>query len=160
MNGVPSANLIAIGLLNKMCASAEGSVAEKTAEKTPEVAAPLPVAVEPTPVTTEQANATEQTGICKGLNLENTAEQGECLDRKFAQSDQQLNETYKQLMAGLDDVRKVALKKEQIAWIKDKETKCAQAGKEVEGGTLEPVVIADCKVQTTEQRLAYLKAFK
>lgn len=31
MNGVPSANLIAIGLLNKMCASAEGNVAEKTA---------------------------------------------------------------------------------------------------------------------------------
>lgn len=31
MNGVPSANLIAISLLNKMCASAEGNVAEKTA---------------------------------------------------------------------------------------------------------------------------------
>lgn len=36
MNGVPSANLIALGLLNKMCASAEGSVAKNMAESAPE----------------------------------------------------------------------------------------------------------------------------
>lgn len=107
-----------------------------------------------------EVNSTEQSDICDGLNMENTNEQNECLSRKFTQSDRQLNETYKQLMATLDDTRKTALKKEQIAWIKVKEAKCIQAGKEFEGGSMETTAIEDCKVQETEQRLAYLRSYK
>jgi uncharacterized protein YecT (DUF1311 family) len=63
-------------------------------------------------------------------------------------------------MSRLDASRKAALKKEQVAWIKEKESKCAKAGKEAEGGSLEAVMIKDCFVQETEQRLTYLKSFK
>ena len=104
--------------------------------------------------------AVEQSGICKGLDLSITAEQLECLDRKYSAADKELNILYKQKMAGLDESKKSALKKEQIAWIKEKESKCAQAGKEMEGGTLETVMIKDCTVQMTEQRVAFLKSIK
>jgi len=51
MNGVPSATLIAIGLMEKMCASAKSSVEPKTAEKAPETATPaVPAPVVPVPV--------------------------------------------------------------------------------------------------------------
>ena len=108
----------------------------------------------------EQANAVEQSGPCKGLDLAITAEQLECLDKKFTIADGQLNDAYKQLMATRDEATKATLKKEQIAWIKDKERTCAQAGKEVEGGSMEAVLISDCKVQMTEKRVAYLKNYK
>ena len=108
----------------------------------------------------EQKSVVEQTGVCKGLDLTVTADQIECLNRQFTSADKQLNETYKQLMATLDDSRKSALKKEQVAWVKEKVSKCNQAGKEFEGGTMETVLVADCEVEMTEKRLAYLKNFQ
>jgi uncharacterized protein YecT (DUF1311 family) len=108
----------------------------------------------------EQESVVEQTGVCKDLDLAVTADQIECLNRKFTSADKQLNETYKQLMATLDDSRKSALKKEQVAWIKEKVSKCNQAGKEFEGGTMETVLVSDCEVEMTEKRIAYLKNFR
>jgi uncharacterized protein YecT (DUF1311 family) len=107
-----------------------------------------------------QSSSVEQSGLCKGLDLSITAEQIDCLERKYSAADKELNDIYKQTMSKLDGSRRTALKKEQIAWIKEKETKCAQAGKEMEGGTLETVMIKDCFVQMTEQRVTYLKNFK
>ena len=108
----------------------------------------------------DQSSSVEQSNICKGLDLSITSEQIECLDRKYTTADKELNNIYKQIMSRLDAVRKAALKKEQVAWIKGKESKCAKAGKEAEGGSLEAVMIKDCFVQETEQRLTYLKNFK
>lgn len=102
----------------------------------------------------------EQDGICKGLDMAVTADQYECQSRKFGKADGELNSTYKQLMASLDDSRKAALKREQISWIKEKESKCAKAGKEVEGGSMEGILINDCKITMTEERLAYLQGYK
>lgn len=114
-----------------------------------------PQAVEPGEI---KASSSEQSGICAGLDLTITAEQLECLERKYTAADKELNLLYKQKMASLDDARKASFKKEQIAWIKEKESKCAQAGKEVAGGSYEPVMIKDCLVQMTESRVAYLTA--
>lgn len=122
-------------------------------------AAPAVIPAAPA-VQQKQSSSVEQSGICKGLDLSITAEQIECLDRKYTTADKELNNIYKQTMSKLEASRKSALKKEQIAWIKEKETKCAKAGKEMEGGTLETVMIKDCFVQMTEQRIAYLKTFK
>jgi uncharacterized protein YecT (DUF1311 family) len=174
MNGVPSANLIAIGLLNKMCASAEGSVAEKTAillqpdsAKSTAIVVQQPVPVDQAsqsqaaPATEpQQSDAIEQTGICKGLNLSVTPEQIECEQRQLENFDKQLNDTYKQLMATLDPSRKAILKKEEIAWIKEKELKCAQEDEEAGGAQLGHVMAMYCLVHMTEQRLTYLKNYK
>lgn len=109
------------------------------------------------PVVQEQSDTVEQEGVCAGLDLAVTTEQLECLGRKYDIADKELNGVYKRLMATLDDTRKATLKKEQQAWIKQKESTCRQAGKEVAGGTMETVMINDCYVQETEKRVAYLK---
>jgi len=111
---------------------------------------------------TEQADQStvEQDGICKGLDMAVTSDQYECQGRKYEKADGALNATYKQLMASLEESRKAALKREQISWIKEKESKCAKAGKEVEGGSMEGILINDCKITMTEERLAYLRDYK
>jgi hypothetical protein len=72
MNGVPSANMIGIGMLNKMCLSAEGTVEEKLAEKTPEV---------PTQeAQTDQAPAVKTTLVECQIDSNNTpVYKGKCL---------------------------------------------------------------------------------
>lgn len=108
----------------------------------------------------KQMPSDEKDGPCKGMDLAVTSSQVECLDKKFKIADSQLNDTYKQIMALLSDEKKSSLKREQVAWIKEKELKCASAGKEAAGGQMEAVLLIDCKVQTTESRLAYLKNYK
>lgn len=107
--------------------------------------------------TQQQKTTVEQSGICKGLDLSITADIRNCLGMKYKVADKELNRVYKQLMSRLDEPRKLSLKKEQIAWIMEKESKCQKAGKESEGGSLEAVMIEDCLVQMTEQRVIYLK---
>lgn len=108
----------------------------------------------------EQTSSAEKDGICKGLDLAVTLDINECLNRKYAAADKELNSVYKEKMSSLDGSRKAALKKEQIAWVKEKESKCPKAGKEVEGGSMETVMINDCYVQMTEKRVEYLKNFQ
>ncbi len=107
----------------------------------------------------QPVNQVEQEGPCKGLDLTVTSSQLECLDKKFEIADLSLNDSYKRVISGLDGDRKAALKKEQVVWIKEKESKCATAGADV-GGQMALVVAADCKLQMTESRLAYLKNYK
>lgn len=108
----------------------------------------------------QQVRTAEQAGLCNGLDMSVTPDQLECADREFKSVDKQLNGTYKQLMASLDGPQKAALKKEQISWVKEKETKCPQESEEAGGGQLGTVVAAHCNVFMTEQRLAYLKKYK
>lgn len=61
---------------------------------------------------------------------------------------------------GKSGVAGALTKKEQIAWIKEKETQCAQEGEEAGGGQLGAVVTANCNVFMTEQRLTYLQKYK
>lgn len=108
----------------------------------------------------QEESTVEKTGVCQGLDLSVTADQLECLDRKYQVADKDLNNTYKQVMARIGESRKESLKKEQISWIKEKTSKCDKAGKEAEGGSLQPVIIKDCELHMTEQRIEYLKKFK
>jgi uncharacterized protein YecT (DUF1311 family) len=108
----------------------------------------------------EPADTVEKTGICKGLDLAITVESRECLNRQFQAVDGELNAVYKDLMARLDKAQKTTLRNAQRAWVKEKEVKCAQAGEEAKGGTLEAVLISACQVQMTEQRVTFLKHYK
>lgn len=131
------------------------SVAEPKPQQAPSV---VPTAV-PTSAAPTVANTVEQTGLCKGLDLAAHAAQIECLDRKYSSSDKQLNDAYKELMAGFDESRKSSLKKEQIAWIREKEAKCQTGGKDG-GGGVATLANAECKLRFTEQRLGLLKNYK
>lgn len=109
----------------------------------------------------EEAVSTEETeGICKGLDLAITADQLDCIGKKFEISDAELNRLYKALMTSLEPARKASLQAEQRAWIKEKQTKCKAAGKEFEGGTMATVLSADCELQMTTEREKYLAAYR
>lgn len=106
------------------------------------------------------ANTVETEGVCKGLDLAVTVDQSECIGRKFAIADKQLNEDYKRVMASLTPERQAELKASQRAWIQEKDQRCEEAGKEAEGGTLQPILIGDCTVRMTEERIAFLARFR
>jgi uncharacterized protein YecT (DUF1311 family) len=156
VGGIRRGDLLAVHAAIKESLSKSRAPKNEAAQAVP-VTPPPPAAPA---VQQNQSSSVEQSGICKGLDLSITSEQIECLDRKYTTADKELNNIYKQTMSRLDASRKAALKKEQVAWIKEKESKCAKAGKEAEGGSLEAVMIKDCFVQETEQRLTYLKSFK
>lgn len=131
---------------------------------TPQQQAPTPSPAQaPAPSSAQAAEpqaAVGQADLCEGISMAEAPELLECLDKKFAIADGQLNVAYKQLMATRDEATKAALKKEQIAWIKDKEKTCAEAGKEFEDLPRGAILISNCKVQMTEERVAYLKGYK
>jgi uncharacterized protein YecT (DUF1311 family) len=108
----------------------------------------------------DEEPSAEKSGICKGLDLAVTAEQSECLDRKFKAADDALNRNYRELLAKLNDAEKSTLRESQRAWVLEKRQKCAKAGEEFQGGTMEAVAVADCNVQMTEQRVAFLADYK
>jgi uncharacterized protein YecT (DUF1311 family) len=121
--------------------------------------APAQAAAEPEQ-SPDAAGTVETAGVCKGLDLAVTVDQSECIGRKFAIADKKLNEDYKRLMASLSPERQAELKASQRAWIKEKDQACEEAGKEAEGGTLQPILIGDCTVRMTEERIAFLANFK
>lgn len=163
-------SFVAIALAG--CSGEEGKggspAAEVPALEVPVDAAPQseslqsrpPADTEPTSETGPTSPTAETEGICKGLDLAVTLDMRVCLDRRFKLADGKLNERYQQLMASLGEARKAQLKREQIRWIREKEAKCPQAGAEFAGGTLEPVVIADCYVTMTEKRLRELTQYQ
>ncbi len=105
-------------------------------------------------------SSVEKTGICKGLDMSITSEQLQCLDMEFSAADKRLNQDYKHLMAKLDATQKSALKRNEIAWIKEKREKCGHAGDQFKGGSMEQVVVRDCEVQMTKKRAEYLEHYR
>ncbi|MGY8524038.1 lysozyme inhibitor LprI family protein [Paracidovorax citrulli] len=125
-----------------------------------EVKGRSPADAQPASETSQMSPTAETEGICKGLDLAVTLDMRVCLDRRFKLADGKLNERYQELMASIGETRKAQLKREQIRWIREKEAKCPRAGTEFAGGTLEPVVIADCYVTMTEKRLQRLMQYQ
>ncbi|WP_313705320.1 lysozyme inhibitor LprI family protein [Massilia sp.] len=113
-----------------------------------------------TETSTDVPDTVEKSGVCKGLDLAINVEQSECLSRKFTIADKTLNDEYKRVMASLPAERQAELRGSQRAWIKEKDQKCAQAGDEFEGGTLQPIVIADCEVRMTDERSKFLANYQ
>lgn len=109
----------------------------------------------------EQENSQQMTSKasdpCAGA--ETTAEINECATKKFEDADRELNIAYKEIMAKLDEKKKANLKNEQRAWIKQKETKCKEEAKEVEGGTMWTSVYYGCLTEMTKQRAQQLKSY-
>ncbi len=145
---VSSDDLAIIESLNTK--SNQSSAASAAVTTAAQPAANYPVAAAP---------ATDSDDICHDLDQTVTVNQVDCLDRKFEKADSELNRSYKALMASLSDTQKITLKQEQIKWIKEKEIKCNEAGKEFEGGTMETVLIKDCMVEMTENRISYLSSY-
>ncbi len=75
---------------------------------------------------------------------------------KYEMWDSILNRIWQQLMNRLGEEEKRLLTNEELAWIKDKEQAMADAGKEVEGGTLYPTVYYGTAAAWTKERVQVL----
>ncbi len=74
-----------------------------------------------------------------------------CLSTEYAQVDRELNNEFGTLRKMLNDGQKAALKKSQIAWIKDRDAQCSY---ERDGGYF---VNLQCAVDRTNERLTVLR---
>ncbi|MFS2127908.1 lysozyme inhibitor LprI family protein [Pseudomonas sp. Pseusp97] len=74
-----------------------------------------------------------------------------CLSTEYAQVDRELNNEFGTLRKMLNDGQKAALKKSQIAWIKDRDAQCSY---ERDGGYF---VNLQCAVDKTNERLSVLR---
>ncbi|TDM08944.1 MAG: hypothetical protein C4K60_06175 [Ideonella sp. MAG2] len=74
-----------------------------------------------------------------------------CLNKVYVEADKELNDKYRDLVGLLDSAGKAALKKGQIAWIKQRNSQCSR--RDADGF----FVNLDCATQQTISRVQFLQ---
>lgn len=82
-----------------------------------------------------------------------------CTQQKAQAADRQLNQTYKRLIAGLNQQQRASFDKSQFAWIKYKDATCAYEKSRFTGGSIAPSVYSMCLERVTRQRTADLENY-
>ncbi|GGD92993.1 hypothetical protein GCM10011390_09660 [Aureimonas endophytica] len=77
-----------------------------------------------------------------------------CAGAELKRADADLNARYAELVARLGDDQKVKTKlvAAQRAWIGFRDAECALRAAGVEGGSAQPMVVADCRAELTRKR--------
>ena len=86
-----------------------------------------------------------------------TAEMRECIDRRYARVDGELNRVYQRLMLQIADERRAPWQDAQRAWIEFRDQNAAFVASDVQGGTLYPVLEVAERASMTEHRIEELK---
>lgn len=76
----------------------------------------------------------------------------ELASQEYKMWDTLLNEIYSELKNTLSTETMNELTSLQIQWISDRDAKAEDAGKEFEGGSIQPLIITSSKSQTTKER--------
>ena len=87
-----------------------------------------------------------------------TAEMRKCVNRRYAEIDQELNDVYTRLMSQLDSGHKELLRIAQRAWIDYRDKNAAFVASIFEDGTLYPVMEISERASMTARRVEELKA--
>jgi uncharacterized protein YecT (DUF1311 family) len=112
---------------------------------------------------------------CTQAAHEVTSNEMDCLEAEFDRQDRALTEAYGALIARLDDnIRsesktlvpaerlsvgaKRSVEKAQRAWTAWREAECEAVGAPNEGGTIQPIVISNCRIDLTIVRIDDLKS--
>lgn len=82
-----------------------------------------------------------------------------CAGLSYEAADRALNRAYRALVPNLAASRRQKLTDAQLRWITFRDTECAFAGSEAEGGSMQPMLISGCKAQITQQRTSDLEAY-
>ena len=85
------------------------------------------------------------------------AEMNDCAGREYKGADATLNQVYRQLVAKLDDEEKSELKDAQTAWLKYRDANCDFVADQYKGGTIRPMIHANCLADVTRNRTAELR---
>src|SRR5215471_17569529 len=90
-------------------------------------------------------------------DAQSQAEMTICAGNEYKKADAQLNKTYQELVAMLDDEDKAELKTAETAWIKYRDAHCQFASDQYRGGSIRPMIEAICLTDVTTNRTTELK---
>jgi len=82
----------------------------------------------------------------------------ECYGKEYKKQDDLLNQTYGQAMILGTDAQKAQLKSAQKAWIAFRDADCAFLSSGADGGSVAPMVHAQCMTDKTVERTELLKS--
>lgn len=96
--------------------------------------------------------------LCSALAFGQTQlELNDSADGALKKADAELNATYKEVLASLNDASKAALKKSQVAWIKYRDLCIKSEGAQYEGGSMQPMVEMRCGAELTAEKTVRLR---
>ena len=87
-----------------------------------------------------------------------TMEMVNCMDGEVKKADAELNRVYQAALKKHRPENVEKLRKAQRAWIVFRDAQCAAEGSIYEGGTIQPIVEAHCRLKLTQERTKYLMA--
>ena len=90
-------------------------------------------------------------------NAQTQMEMNQCAAAALEREDQHLNRVYNQYRTSLQESERQALKQAQLAWIKFRDLDCELAASVYDGGSMQPMVHADCLAARTRERIGHLK---
>lgn len=80
-----------------------------------------------------------------------------CSAMDYQAADDDLNQTYQELMAVLDQPDRTLLKAAQRAWVSYRDAQCTFDTAGTATGSIHPMLLASCMASLTEQQTAQLK---
>lgn len=81
----------------------------------------------------------------------------QCAAMAYARADSALNQTYQQVLQGIEPARKETLRAAQRAWIRMRDADCELENAEFEGGSIHPMLFALCQAHATRLRTGQLR---
>lgn len=94
-------------------------------------------------------------------NAATQAQMNACAGEAFTKADAELNSLYGQIKSRLKDDKAQLdlLAKAERAWVAFRDAECGFAGSGVEGGSMQPMVVASCKEDLTKKRSEELQDY-
>ena len=91
---------------------------------------------------------------CSNANTQ--TEMNQCAAAQYQAADKKLNETWEQALKRASGKQLELLKKAQQAWISLRDADCAFLASGAEGGSMQPMLISQCKTDKSVEREAFL----
>ncbi|RYF22386.1 MAG: DUF1311 domain-containing protein [Oxalobacteraceae bacterium] len=82
-----------------------------------------------------------------------------CNYAEIQRQDDRLNQAYKMIMLRLNPAKKSVLRESERKWIVSKKEGCRRDRGDDVGGTLDEVIISDCVLRQTIERIIYLENY-
>jgi len=90
-------------------------------------------------------------------NPQTQFEMTQCAGKNYQAADAVLNQVYQRLVSMLSNEEKVQLKEAQTAWLKYRDLNCDFVADQFKGGTMRPMIYADCLADMTRKRTTELR---
>ncbi|MFK3707401.1 lysozyme inhibitor LprI family protein [Klebsiella sp. NPDC088457] len=89
-------------------------------------------------------------------NASNQAEMNQCAAAQYQAADKKLNQTYQEALKRAPGKQLELLRKAQHTWIALRDADCAFLASAAEGGSVQPMLIAQCMADKTVERESFL----